>query len=205
MASQFKSFSIFFLVAAIAVTLPGCCWKKRGCKSSEQSLKSGKKEYSKGIPLAGLDKDGQIFFDEDIDGLSLFDDEGSSLKSKKNNVLKTAYMQDSFKPVYFDFDKHNIREDQKAILNHDIDAAKKITNDGVSLTVEGHADKHYVSEVYNLAVSQRRAHTVAHKLAESGVKSSSLKPVGFGAEYPAVDVSGKEQKNRRVELHVTNV
>lgn len=106
----------------------------------------------------------------------------------------------SLEPIYFGFDKSEIREDQKNTLAYDITEAKKIVQKGNALRVEGHADKHFISETYNLAKSQERANKVVNALADAGIDKTYLKPVGFGADKPAVNVSGKNQANRRVEF-----
>ena len=56
------------------------------------------------------------------------------------------------------------------------------------------------SKGYNLAISQKRAHTMVNALADAGIDKSLLKPVGFGATRPAVDMPGKVQENRRAEI-----
>ena len=104
-------------------------------------------------------------------------------------------------PIYFNFDAYAIRQDQQKALKDDIKAAKKITaQKNVGLRIEGHADKHFISETYNLAVSQKRATKVAQEFAEAGIDKELLKPVGFGANKLAVNDSGKNEANRRVEF-----
>ena len=82
-----------------------------------------------------------------------------------------------FEPVFFDFDRFNIREDQASVIAYDTAKAKSAVAEG-ALKVEGHADKHYVSEIYNLAISQN-VHALVNTLAEAGIDKNLLKPVGL--------------------------
>jgi len=67
--------------------------------------------------------------------------------------------------------------------------------------VEGYTDS-AGSKSGNVALSRRRAESVANWLAEHGVDRSRLTAKGYGAAHPAADNSTDEgrSKNRRVEL-----
>ena len=67
--------------------------------------------------------------------------------------------------------------------------------------VEGHTDS-IGSEVYNQALSQRRADSVADYLVDHGVSSGRLEAKGFGESNPIADNSTEDGRaqNRRVEL-----
>jgi outer membrane protein OmpA-like peptidoglycan-associated protein len=79
------------------------------------------------------------------------------------------------------------------------------------VAVEGHADAKG-SEMYNQALSQRRAEAVAKELAYSGVADSRLTTRGYGEKYPVApntnadgsDNPAGRTKNRRVEVVIEN-
>src|SRR6185503_7109669 len=59
------------------------------------------------------------------------------------------------KDVFFDFDKDDIRPDQRDALAADADWLKK--NPTVKVTIEGHCDERGTRQ-YNMALGERRAH-----------------------------------------------
>lgn len=163
------------------------------------------------IPLAGK-KGSSKYFDDRVEALVLDNDAADvyarsihDTRKSENNVAAAdqewgAQHNKIFETVYFDFDKYDIRADQKPVVAYNAEKAREEIGQGKTLKVEGHADKQYLSEVYNIAVSQKRAHTVKKTLAQSGVDASKISAVGYGDKYPAVDVAGREQKNRRAEI-----
>jgi len=69
------------------------------------------------------------------------------------------------------------------------------------ITVEGHSDASGTAQM-NQALSERRAHAVAQKLAEAGIPREILSEVGFGESRPVTSnktAKGREI-NRRVEI-----
>ncbi|POF29740.1 OmpA family protein [Roseibium marinum] len=68
------------------------------------------------------------------------------------------------------------------------------------LLIEGHTDA-VGSEVSNLALSDRRAETVARILAELyDVPPENMVVQGYGESYLKIDTQGSEERNRRVTL-----
>jgi peptidoglycan-associated lipoprotein len=105
----------------------------------------------------------------------------------------------SYETTYFDYDKANIRDDQKAGLTANADKLK--ANMEVKVTLEGHCDERGTAE-YNLALGQKRADSAKAFLTKAGVGADRLKTVSFGKERPA-DAGHTEAawaKNRRVEI-----
>ena len=88
------------------------------------------------------------------------------------------------RPVYFDFDRYDIRADAKPTLRVNADAILAKSGGGV-VTIEGHCDERG-SEEYNLALGDRRANGVKRYLVDLGVPSSRLRTVSFGEAKPAV-------------------
>ena len=75
--------------------------------------------------------------------------------------------------------------------------------DVVSIKVIGHTDS-VGSDIYNQALSERRASSVAAYLLSQGLAPSKLTSEGKGQSQPVADNETEEgrAKNRRVELHV---
>lgn len=104
--------------------------------------------------------------------------------------------------VYFDFDKAEIREQDRAILSKNADALKRF--DFLRITVEGHCDERGAVD-YNLALGDRRAKAAYDYLVSLGVPADRLKVVSYGKEVPVCAQSNEEcwQKNRRAHFTVT--
>ena len=108
----------------------------------------------------------------------------------------------ALEPVYFDYDRAMIREDQKPTLRSN-SSAIGTANTWRAVVVEGHCDERG-SEEYNLALGERRANAVKQYLANLGVGASKLDTVSFGESKPAVQ--GHDESawrwNRRAEFRV---
>jgi peptidoglycan-associated lipoprotein len=104
---------------------------------------------------------------------------------------------DSLKGAHFDFDKFNIRpgEDRKN-LAHAAEILKKYKD--VSVVIEGHCDERGTAE-YNMALGDKRAHSVIKYLVSLGVDENRLSAISYGEEKP-LDPGHSEEawaKNRR--------
>jgi peptidoglycan-associated lipoprotein len=104
--------------------------------------------------------------------------------------------------VYFDFDKSDIRESDRATLTKNADALKRF--DFLRVTVEGHCDERGTVE-YNLALGERRAKAAYDYLVSLGVPADRLKTVSYGKEVPVCTESNEDcwQRNRRAHFTVT--
>jgi peptidoglycan-associated lipoprotein len=104
--------------------------------------------------------------------------------------------------VHFDYDKADVRADDRAVLSKDADVLKKY--DFLMLTVEGHCDERGTVE-YNLALGERRARATHDYLVSLGVPAARLKTVSYGKENPLCTEHDETcwQRNRRSHLRVT--
>jgi peptidoglycan-associated lipoprotein len=101
--------------------------------------------------------------------------------------------------IYFDYDKSEIRADQRDRVAADAEILRKWTEWAVS--IEGYCDERGTVE-YNLALGERRAVAAKQGLVAAGVDAARLSTVSFGKERP-VDPGHTEAawaKNRRAEL-----
>lgn len=103
--------------------------------------------------------------------------------------------------VNFDFDKADIRDDARPVLDEAIDTLQEAGS--VRVAVEGHTDS-VGNEAYNEGLSVRRARAVAGYLADGGISSARLDISGFGESRPVAsnDTADGRAQNRRVELNI---
>ena len=87
----------------------------------------------------------------------------------------------ALKPVYFDYDKSEIRDDMKPVLQEN--AKWLLANKNVKAQVEGHCDERGTND-YNLALGSRRADAVKRYLIALGVPASRLSMISYGEERP---------------------
>ncbi|MBI3610517.1 MAG: peptidoglycan-associated lipoprotein Pal [Nitrospirae bacterium] len=101
--------------------------------------------------------------------------------------------------VYFDYDKYNIRDDARAVLEN----TARWLNDHqrAKLSIEGHCDERGTNE-YNLALGERRAKAVKAFLAALGVHKDRLSTLSYGEERPVCKEQNEEcyAKNRRAHF-----
>jgi OmpA-OmpF porin, OOP family len=103
--------------------------------------------------------------------------------------------------VLFDFDRSNLREDARLVIDRllaDI-AAKGI--DSVNISSTGHADRSGSVE-YNEALAMRRSDAVRDALIAGGVPADNITVASRGESENAVPTADgvREQANRRVEI-----
>ena len=107
-------------------------------------------------------------------------------------------------PIYFDYDKSNIRDDAAATLD------KKLpwltANPGMRIRIEGNADERG-SDEYNLALGQRRAAAAKKYLVEHGVDASRFDLVSYGEERPVCTTHDETcwQQNRRDDFVIVTI
>ena len=104
--------------------------------------------------------------------------------------------------IYFEFDKADIRDAERATLQKNAAALKRF--DFLRVTIEGHCDERGTVE-YNLALGERRARAAYDYVVSLGVPADRLKTVSYGKEVPVCQQSTEEcwQKNRRAHFTVS--
>jgi OOP family OmpA-OmpF porin len=111
--------------------------------------------------------------------------------------------------VLFGFDKDNLKEEGKKVLNADVVEKMKAHPEVELVLITGHTDR-IGDEAYNQKLSERRANAVKKYLVSQGIEASRLHAVGKGEAEPVVDcqgVRGKKaiaclQPNRRVVVEI---
>lgn len=99
---------------------------------------------------------------------------------------------------YFEFDSAVLAQDARAaLLLH----AQNLRGSSETIRLDGHTDERGSRE-YNMALGERRAHSVRDFLVSQGISGSRIEVVSYGEERP-VEAGSNEyawSRNRRVEL-----
>ena len=105
--------------------------------------------------------------------------------------------------VYFDFDRSNIREDARPVLQSNAQQMERASS--TQVRVEGFCDERG-DEEYNLALGERRANSVKQYLENLGVSGTQMRTISYGEAKPAVQGHTEEawKWNRRVEFHTND-
>ena len=98
--------------------------------------------------------------------------------------------------IYFDTDRDNVDEADRAILASQAQWLARYPN--VRVTLEGHADERGTRE-YNIALGERRANNARNYLVSLGVAASRISVVSYGKERPVALGSDEASwaRNRR--------
>jgi peptidoglycan-associated lipoprotein len=98
--------------------------------------------------------------------------------------------------VFFDYNKWNVRADQRATLDRQAEWLKRFPQ--VTVTVEGHADERGTRE-YNLALGAKRAAAAKNYLVAAGINPNRIDTISYGKERPEAQGSNEEayRQNRR--------
>lgn len=128
--------------------------------------------------------------------------------AEKDIVTENEKIQIKINPIYFDFNKWNIRSDAALELENVVVILKKYPE--MVIEIGAHTDCRG-SENYNLSLSHKRAKSVREYLVSQGVNNENVKSVGYGEMQPLNKCikSGicKEDEydiNRRCEFVIIN-
>lgn len=103
-------------------------------------------------------------------------------------------------PVYFDYDRFDLRPDARATLQKNADLIK--ANPDVIVQIEGHCDERGTQE-YNFVLGEKRALSTRDYLIQLGVGGDRLVTISYGEEVPAAQGTGEAvwAQNRRCEFN----
>jgi outer membrane protein OmpA-like peptidoglycan-associated protein len=100
---------------------------------------------------------------------------------EKDVVVENDKTQIKIKPIYFDFDKWNIRPSAANELNNVVNIMKK--HPDMNIEIGAHTDVRGSNE-YNMILSHKRAKSVMEYLISKGISENRLKSVGYGETQP---------------------
>lgn len=122
------------------------------------------------------------------------------------NVLAPAPQAARSYLVFFDWDKADLTDRTRSIVNEAAQAAAHVAL--TRITVSGYTDNssahpgEKAGEEYNMKLSIRRATAVKAELMRDGIAGSTIDIHGYGDTHPLVQTgpNTKEAQNRRVEI-----
>lgn len=109
---------------------------------------------------------------------------------------------DKIYPIYFDFDKSELRPDARDTLTELAQWLK--ANPSVNIRVDGHCDERGANE-YNLALGENRAAAAKKYLVYLGIAAQRLETLSYGEEKPSCREANEAcwSKNRRDDFTIT--
>lgn len=175
--SPFKTLQMGLLIGMLALSLSAasCSKSKKEPNVGYDSTHSGSEGSSGDIQQSDIGGDGKTV-------------------GVRSGTGSSAGME----TVYFDYDSSTLSSDARSTIQKN---ATFLKSNKSAVTIEGHCDDRGSTE-YNLALGERRAHSVRDYMVNLGVAKNRLKTVSYGEERPAVRGSGEEAwaKNRRAEF-----
>ena len=126
-----------------------------------------------------------------------------SLLAKRTPGIEGEVFESSLlKPIFFDYDKYDIRPVDVDILKGNSTFLKKFPN--MKIQIEGHCDERGTNE-YNLALGERRANSTKKYLTSLGVAADRVSTISYGEEKPLDPAHSEESwaKNRRANFVIT--
>ena len=106
--------------------------------------------------------------------------EAQAAMAKEHEVLE-GRTSAPLLPVYFDFDKSNIRADQRDRIEKNALFLKE--NNEVRVRIEGNCDERGTNE-YNMALGERRALSAKKYLVNLGIHEDRMHTISYGEEKP---------------------
>jgi peptidoglycan-associated lipoprotein len=118
-------------------------------------------------------------------------------------VEKRMVTQEDLQPIYFDFDKYDLRPGDRETLN--LNAMVLKDNSAVRIRIEGNCDERGTVE-YNLALGERRASAARDYLINLGIDSDRISIISYGKERPKYSGHNEEawSKNRRDDFIIVS-
>jgi peptidoglycan-associated lipoprotein len=104
-------------------------------------------------------------------------------------------------PLFFDYNKSDIRDDQIAALQNNASVLKSTQCGKVKVLIEGHCDERGTDE-YNLALGQRRSDAAKDYLINLGIPEDRISTISYGESRPFAMGHNEEawRLNRRAQF-----
>lgn len=156
----------------LAFSVSGCGKKKvaadeeMGTAVEETAPKPGDPGYEK------IYEESMAAKEESLDTQAAMDKKYEILEGRTSSPLL---------PIYFDFDKSNIKTDQRARIEKNAAFLKQ--NSAVKIRIEGNCDERGTNE-YNMALGERRALNAKKYLVNLGIHTDRMHTISYGEEKP---------------------
>jgi outer membrane protein OmpA-like peptidoglycan-associated protein len=191
------NYTKFLIPVVLLLTLPQCGWRRGATKpKANQAVNMPLDKKNSGTKVGFFNDDVEAFvLEEEPTAMAMNNDDASSFNW--NDAQKIG---EKFDTICFDYDSSDIRKDQEPKLSKNVQKAASHKDE--TIVCKGHADKlGKASRMYNVALSEKRAHTVAKTFEEKGF-STKVFGVGYQEADETLAMTKKAQEpNRKVEVY----
>ena len=185
---------VYYLMALILILVPGLlagCAKKSIKVGEEAALPTeqiGETAAGPGEEMPGTVEVGM--------GETKIPSETIGTAAGIGETISEGRTSDPMHPIYFDFDRFNIRDDMKPVMEDN--ALFLLNYPEFRIEIQGNCDERGTNE-YNLALGERRAKAAKAYLVNLGINPDRIDTVSFGEERPLAPEHNEEAwaKNRR--------
>lgn len=178
------------LLSSLALTFTAC--QQRPNRPSPDQTMSGMGPGDS-VPFDAVGGNG-------VGGDSLFYDDATGLEPRSAQDLEGEQVRGILDPVYFEFDRATINQDERSKAMAAADHLRSNPSD--RLLIEGHCDWRGTTE-YNLGLGDRRASSVKDYLVSLGIDSSRMTILSKGDLEAAQGGTAEDMsRDRRAELVV---
>ena len=191
--------SIPVLVVAAATLTAGACRRQAPATTptptvNQDSIDAANRERARQDSINAANAARERARQDSIDAANRAREEAERRLAEARNLLTAM--------VYFDFDRADIRDDSKAVLDQKIPLLN--ANPNLTIKVTGHTDSRG-SDEYNVALGQRRARAVRDYLVQRGIAPSRITIDSRGEEQAIAqgDDEAAWSQNRRAEFEIT--
>ncbi|MDH5544719.1 MAG: peptidoglycan-associated lipoprotein Pal [Gammaproteobacteria bacterium] len=170
--------SILILLSLTTIFVTSACTSKGGSKTPDDSNTAVQGNAATQETISGQD-------------ISTEDSTVASTSSSANTIDEGGK-----NVIYFEFNSSDLSDAAKRIV--DRQAQYLMNNPDIAVVLEGHADERGTRE-YNMALGEKRAHSIKQLLELKGVSKQQVKTVSYGEERPEQDGHSEQfwSKNRR--------
>lgn len=200
MGKIFRLLVIAALSTTLVLVVSGCAKKKVMLEEEvavpvETTADSG--DADRGTLDGSIFEEGMAASAENLDTQV----EETAMDVKKQHPILEGRTTAPMLPVYFDFDRSEIRTDQRDRIEKN--GAYLKVNKMVKVRIEGNCDERGTNE-YNLALGERRALSAQRYFVNLGIDKKRLSTISFGEEKPLL--YGHDElswaQNRRVDFSI---
>lgn len=180
-----KKYGQMFALAAVISGLTACA------TTSDDAPVDALNDTTYGVKSTGVGN---------ADGFANKDNKfGGADASGSGNGLKGCTLQVGSQTYYFDFNKSDVRDPDKACIKVQADYLN--SHPEAKVLLEGYTDPRGSRE-YNVALGQRRADAVNATLSQAGVNANQVRTVSYGSEKLASEghTEADYALDRRVHL-----
>jgi len=189
---EFMKKIFIIMLLAIGLVITGCAQKKvvQPVTPEQQQQQQPPSPSTSVTPKETSDKKGILRPWERVTEKEL------AKVETKEEPARYQEEKDLFADILFDYDKYDVREEDKPVLQNIANWLLK--NTSAKLSIEGHCDERGTNE-YNLALGDRRAKAARDYLIALGIASGRIEMLSYGEEMPSCKEQTEEcwTKNRR--------